>query len=172
MSVGSHSPAFCPWQYRNASMLSRTLWTPGSCSVEIHHRVLGSCPEFFPQVPQKVHQPQISIAHLVFVGSSSTVRDPGPGEQCLWGLEGNHKTDDWVGRRTGVQNRYQMWMIPLNISYFLSRRKKIIIRANAERTFFSTVKQATFIFFLCNWLSRARQWNVVYSNKKQPKLNV
>lgn len=103
--------------------------TPGSWAVEIHSRVLGSCPESFPQVPQKVHQPQISIPHLVLVGSIPTVRDPGPGKQYLQGLEGNHKTDDWVGRGTGVQNRYQLWMIPLNISYFLSRRKKII-RAN------------------------------------------
>lgn len=45
--------------------------------------VLGSCPESFHQVPQKVHQPQISITHLVFVGSIPTVRDPGPGEQYL-----------------------------------------------------------------------------------------
>lgn len=57
--------------------------TPGSCTVEIHSRVLGSCPESFPQVPQKVHQPQISIPHLVLAGSIPTVRDPGPGEQYL-----------------------------------------------------------------------------------------
>lgn len=56
--------------------------TPGSCTVEIH-RVLGSCPESFPQIPQKVHQPQISIPHLVLAGSIPTVRDPGYGEQHL-----------------------------------------------------------------------------------------
>lgn len=104
--------------------------TPGSRTVEIHSRVLGSCPESFPQVLQKVHQPYISISHLVFAGSIPTVRDPGPGEQYLSGLGENHKTDDWVGRGTGVQNRYQTSMIPLNVSYFLSRRKKIIITAN------------------------------------------
>lgn len=57
--------------------------TPGSCSVEMHSSLLGSCPESFPQVPQKAHQPQISITHLVFVGSIPAVRDPGPGEQYL-----------------------------------------------------------------------------------------
>lgn len=49
--------------------------TPGSCAEEMHIRVLESCPESFPQVPQNVHQPQISITHLVFVGSIPTVKD-------------------------------------------------------------------------------------------------
>lgn len=55
--------------------LDPTLWK--------YTAVLGYCPESFPQVPQKVHQPQISITHLVFVGSIPTVRDPVPGEQYL-----------------------------------------------------------------------------------------
>lgn len=53
--------------------------TPGSCTLETHSRVLGS--ESFPQAPQKVHQPQISVPHLGLAGSIPTVRDPGCGEQ-------------------------------------------------------------------------------------------
>lgn len=49
--------------------------TPGSCAVEIHSRVLGSCPESFPQVPQKVGSAPGFYPLLVLVGSIPTVRD-------------------------------------------------------------------------------------------------
>lgn len=73
----------CPWQCMNASMPPRALWNTSILHCGNTQQSLGILAWIFSPSPKKVHQPHISISHLVFAGSIPTVRDPGPGEQYL-----------------------------------------------------------------------------------------
>lgn len=68
--------------------------------------------------------------------------------------------------RTGISCKWFHWIFPISWAGENKSSSELMGKEHSSLQYCKT--SYIHLFFLCNWLSRARQWNVVYSNQNQP----
>lgn len=113
MSVGSHSPASCPWQGMNASMVPRTLWNTWILRCGNTQQSLGILPWIFSPSPTEStsapdYCPSLGACRLnPYSKSPNTWR-------TVFVRSREKPQDRWLVCRTGISCELFHWIFPIS----------------------------------------------------------